>query len=175
MADYPEHLVRRRFLFDGTPVIIRPIRADDKSLEQAFVRRLSEDSRYYRFMSEVRELSPRKLKYFTEIDYDRHMAFVALVEREGAPLEIGVARYAAAATGDTCEFAVVIDDDWQRTGVAGLLMLSLMDAARERGFRTMEGFVLAANHKMLKFARQLGFTVHHVEGEGDTLRVVRAL
>jgi len=175
MADYPEHLVRRRFLFDGTPVIIRPIRADDKSLEQAFVRRLSEDSRYYRFMSEVRELSPRKLKYFTEIDYDRHMAFVAVVEREGGPLEIGVVRYAAAAAGDTCEFAVVIDDDWQRTGVAGLLMLSLMDAARERGFRTMEGFVLAANHKMLKFARQLGFTVHHVEGEGDTLRVVRAL
>jgi acetyltransferase len=175
MADYPEHLVRRHFLFDGTPVIIRPIRADDKSLEQAFVRRLSEDSRYYRFMSEVRELSPRKLKYFTEIDYDRHMAFVALVERDGVPLEIGVSRYAAGAAGDTCEFAVVVDDDWQRTGVAGLLMLSLMDAARERGFRTMEGFVLAANHKMLKFARQLGFTVHHVEGEGDTLRVVRAL
>jgi acetyltransferase len=175
MADYPEHLVRRRFLFDGTPVIIRPIRADDKSLEQAFVRRLSEDSRYYRFMSEVRELSPRKLKYFTEIDYDRHMAFVALVERDGVPLEIGVSRYAAGAAGDTCEFAVVVDDDWQRTGVAGLLMLSLMDAARERGFAAMEGFVLAANHKMLKFARQLGFSVNHVEGEGDTLRVVRAL
>jgi acetyltransferase len=103
------------------------------------------------------------------------MAFVALVERDGVPLEIGVSRYAAGAAGDTCEFAVVVDDDWQRTGVAGLLMLSLMDAARERGFRTMEGFVLAANHKMLKFARQLGFTVHHVEGEGDTLRVVRAL
>ncbi len=175
MADYPEHLVRRRTLFDGTTVIIRPIRPDDKSLEQALIRRLSEDSRYFRFMSELRELSSRKLKYFTEIDYDRHMAFVAIVEREGMPLEIGVARYAAGAAGDTCEFAVVVDDEWQRTGVAGLLMLSLMDAAREHGFRTMEGYVLASNHRMLKFARQLGFTAHHIEGEGDTVLVVRNL
>jgi acetyltransferase len=155
--------------------MIRPIRADDAPLEQEFVRHLSNDSRYNRFMSELRELSPAKLKYFTQIDYDRHMAFVATVARDGAEQEIGVARYASGAVGDSCEFAVAIDDAWQGSGVAGLLMLALMDAARERGFRTMEGYVLVQNHKMLKFARQLGFEAHRDPDAGDTLRVVRPL
>ena len=175
MADYPSHLARKRYLFDGTEVMIRPIRAEDAPLEQEFVRHLSDDSRYNRFMSELRELSPTKLKYFTQIDYDRHMALVATVAHEGGELEIGVARYASGATGDTCEFAVAVDDAWQGSGVAGLLMLALMNAARERGFHTMEGYVLVQNHKMLKFARQLGFAVHRDPESGDTLRVVRLL
>jgi acetyltransferase len=175
VADYPPHLARRRVLFDGTPVTIRPIRAEDAGMEQDFVRHLSQDSRYNRFMSELRELSPTKLRYFTQIDYDRHMALVAVVERGDSQVEIGVARYAAGAAGDACEFAVVVDDAWQGSGVAGLLMLSLMDAARERGFRTMEGYVLAHNHKMLKFARQLGFSVRRDPDGGDTLHVVRDL
>ncbi|MCK7491256.1 MAG: hypothetical protein MZW92_05710 [Comamonadaceae bacterium] len=99
MADYPSHLARKRYLFDGTEVMIRPIRAEDAPLEQEFVRHLSDDSRYNRFMSELRELSPTKLKYFTQIDYDRHMAFVATVAHDGGELEIGVARYASGAAG----------------------------------------------------------------------------
>ena len=64
-----------------------------------------------------------------------------------------------------------MDDAWQGTGVAGLLMLSLQDAARSNGYTTMEGMVLATNHKMLKFARQLGFTMRREPGEGDTVHV----
>jgi len=175
MASYPSHLARRRYLFDGTEVLIRPIREEDAPLEQEFVRHLSDDSRYNRFMSELRELSPTKLKYFTQVDYDRHMAFVATLLHDGAEQEIGVARYASGAAGDCCEFAVAVDDAWQGSGVAGLLMLSLMEAARERGFHTMEGYVLAQNHKMLKFARQLGFDTHRDPDSGDTVRVVRTL
>jgi acetyltransferase len=55
--------------------------------------------------------------------------------------------------------------------VAGLLMISLEDAARQHGFKTMEGIVLASNHKMLKFARQLGFKSHRLAGEADTVHI----
>ena len=175
MAEYPQHLVRQRVLFDGTPVTIRPIRAEDSGMEQEFIRHLSEDSRYLRFMASMRELSPKKLKFFTEIDYDRHMAFVATVTREGKEVEVGVARYVATEDPCSCEFAVTVDDDWHRTGVAGLLMISLQDAARAHGFKKMEGIVLASNHKMLKFARQLGFKCRHILGEADTVHVQRQL
>jgi acetyltransferase len=158
-------------MFDGTPVIIRPIRPEDSGMEQEFVRHLSEDSRYFRFMGSMKELPPRKLKFFTEIDYDRHMAFVATIMREGKELEIGVARYVATENPGSCEFAVTVNDAWQGSGVAGLLMISLEDAARAHGFRTMEGIVLADNHKMLKFARQLGFKSRRILGEGDTVRI----
>ena len=171
MAEYPTHLVRHRVLFDGTPVTIRPIRPEDSGMEQEFVRHLSEDSRYFRFLGSVKELAPKKLKFFTDIDYDRHMAFVATVMREGAELEVGVARYVATENSGSCEFAVTVSDDWQGSGVAGLLMISLEDAARERGFKTMEGIVLAGNQKMLKFARQLGFKRQRLAGETDTVHI----
>jgi GNAT superfamily N-acetyltransferase len=167
--DYPQHLVRNRVLFDGTPVTIRPIRADDSGMEQDFVRHLSDDSRHFRFMASMRELPEKKLKAFTEIDYDRHMAFVDTIAQNGKDVEIGVARYVATEKSGACEFAIVVGDAWQGSGVAGLLMISLQDAAREHGFKTMEGLVLATNHKMLKFARQLGFKRHSNPGEADTV------
>ena len=58
-----------------------------------FVRGLSDDSRYNRFMGQLRELAPRKLQYMTTIDYDQHMALIATVMRDGHEVEIGVARY----------------------------------------------------------------------------------
>lgn len=175
MAKYPLQLTRNRCLFDGTPVTIRPIRPEDSGMEQEFVRHLSEDSRYFRFLGTMRELSPKKLKYFTEIDYDRHMALVAVIQSDGKEVEIGVARYVGDEQHESCEFAVTVDDAWQGTGVAGLLMASLMDAARERGFRTMEGLVLKSNRKMLKFAKQLGFKVRTNEDDVGTVTVVKPL
>ena len=175
MTDYPRHLVKHHVLWNGTPVTIRPIRAEDSGMEQDFVRHLSEESRYSRFMGMLRELPERKLEYFTHIDYDRHMAFVATVEHEGKEVEVGVARYVATGAPDTCEFAITVDDAWQKTGIAGLLMIALQDAARRNGFKTMEGMVLGSNRKMIKFARQLGFTVHREAGEGDTVHVALQL
>src|SRR5690606_10446931 len=97
----------------------------DAEKEQDFVRRLSKESRYKRFMGTLKELSPGKLKYFTEIDYDKHLALVAIIDQGGEELEIGVARYVVAPGGEQCEFAIAIDDAWQGSGVAGILMLSL--------------------------------------------------
>jgi len=175
LADYPTDLVRRHRLFDGTEITIRPIRPSDAQMEQAFVRHLSDDSRYFRFMAQLHELPPEKLKFFTEVDHDRHLALVATLERAGNETEIGVARYVASPEGNTCEFAIAVDDAWQGSGVAGILMLALINAARSRGLRRMEGYVLARNHKMLKFARQLGFTVHARPPGDDTVMVERPL
>ena len=140
-------------------------------MEQEFVRHLSDDSRYFRFMGSLRELPEKKLRFFTEIDYQRHMAFVATVLQDGREQEIGTARYIATEAPGACEFAIVVDDAWQGSGVAGLLMISLINAAREQGFKTMEGIVLASNHKMLKFARQLGFRCYHQLGEADVMHI----
>lgn len=176
MSDYPLDLVRQRFLFDGSPVTIRPIRIEDAVMEQEFVKHLSPDSRYKRFMSTFQELPPGKLKYLTEIDYDQHLALVGVVQQEGQDLEIGVARYVADPSGNKCcEFAVAIDDAWQGTGVAGILMLTLIDAAKARGLTSMEGFILASNYKMLKFARQLGFALNRDKDDPGMVHAVRPL
>lgn len=175
MSDYPEELIRTRYLFDGSPVTIRPIRREDAPMEQDFVRHLSPESRYKRFMSTFQELSPGKLKYLTDIDYVRHLALVAVLQKDGQDQEIGVARYVANPTGSSCEFAVTVDDAWQGSGVAGILMLTLIDAAKARGMESMEGIILASNDKMLKFARQLGFSLHRDAEEPGVVNAVRSL
>ena len=161
----------KHLLLKDTDVTIRPIRPEDSGMEQEFIRHLSKESRYFRFMASIWELSPKKLKYFTEIDYNRHMAFVATIMRDHKEVEIGVARYVHTEVPGSCEFGITVDDAWHGSGVAVMLMISLEDTARECGFKTMEGIVLPSNEKMLKFAQKRGFKIHSVPGEEDTVNV----
>ncbi|HTP95708.1 MAG TPA: GNAT family N-acetyltransferase [Burkholderiales bacterium] len=171
-ADYPSHLVDAITLGDGTRVTIRPIRAEDAEIEQDFVRGLSVESRYFRFMDALNELSPRMLKRFTDIDYANELALIAVIEQDGAEVEIGVARYVIAADGGSGEFAIVVADDWQRRGIATALMLRLIASARTHGLATMYGFVLHANHGMLALMRRLGFRIEAAPGDPTLVRVV---
>jgi acetyltransferase len=168
-------LATTRHRIDGTELTVRPIRADDLPLEADFVRHLSSESRYERFMVTVGELSARKLEYLTDVDQLRHVALVATTAQDGRETIVGVVRYIVDPAGTGCEFAVAIDDAWHGTGLAGILMQALIDIARARGLRTMEGFVLAANAPMLRFARQLGFRVRRDPEDRDTVHVERSL
>jgi acetyltransferase len=156
---YPAHLVKQITLRDGTSLTIRPIRPADMDMEKAFVRKLSDYSRYYRFMQPIRELSPAMLEQFTHPDYDREMALIALSTRDGKDEEIGVARYVKYPDGRQCEFALAIADAWQGKGVGTALMQELIAVARSVGLESMEGFVLTTNQAMLKLVKFLGFCV----------------
>jgi acetyltransferase len=156
---YPAHLVSSWQPASGPAVTVRPIRPEDAELEQAFVRKLSPESRYFRFMDTLRELTPAMLVRFTQIDYDREMALVATVPDGAGEAEIGVCRYIANPDGESCEFALVIADDWQRKGLGRRLMGQLIDVARARGLRSMIGHVLAENRGMLQLCQGLGFVI----------------
>jgi acetyltransferase len=157
VPNYPAYLVQSVTLRDGSSIVIRPIRPEDALIEQAFVRNLSEESRYYRFMDAIRELSPQMLAHFTHVDYERHMALIAVTGDGAGEAQVGVARYIATQAPRTCEFAIVVADAWQHRGVGAALMRILIGAAREHGFALMFGEVLASNHAMLSFTRRLGF------------------
>lgn len=175
MQPYPSHLVQRQTLGDGTVVTIRPIRPEDGDIEQEFVRNLSDESRYFRFRDSVRQLSPQMLSHLTHVDYDRHLALIAVTERGGREIQLGVARYVVEAGRDSCEFAIAIADDWQRKGLGSRLMQALMAAARSRGLREMHGEVLVSNRKMLEFAAKLGFGTRPEESDPRVMRVEMTL
>lgn len=175
IAPYPRHLVRKEILSDGTPVTIRPIRPPDAESEQAFVRDLSPEAKRFRFLSALRELSPKMLAEFTQIDYSREMALIALTEEDGAPVQHGVARYAINGDGESCEFAIVVSDRIQKKGLGTLLMNALMDTAREYGLKSMEGTVLAENTGMLQLMRELGFSIRPSQYEVALMDVERPL
>jgi len=154
---YPSSLVGEHVLRDGTPLVIRPIRPEDARLEQTFVSSLSERSKYLRFMYAMKELTPAMLSRFTQIDYDREMALIALADVDGAERQVGVARYVTYLDGRGCEFSIVVSDEWQNRGLATELLRRLIDVARERRLEEMDGLVLRENRGMLALAKDLGF------------------
>ena len=172
---YPAHLVTHWQLPSGHNVVIRPIRPEDAELTQGFVKSLSEESRYFRFMDAVSELSPVALAHLTQIDYSREMALLALTEIDGREVELGVARYAINPEGASCEFALVVNDQWQKQGIGHKLMDVLMDVARSKGVKAMEGEVLKTNHPMLKLVEALGFRIEPHPEDDAVRRVSRAL
>jgi acetyltransferase len=175
VAQVPAQLPCTNYLVNGTPVAVRPMRPDDMALEADFVRRLSTETRYQRFMVTLSELPQAKLHYLTDVDQVRHVALVATVHCKGQQVMVGVVRYIVDPAGSGCEFAVAVDDAWEGSGLAGILMQALMDVARSRGLTTMDGIVLATNTRMLKFTRQLGFSRQRDPEDRDTVRVTRSL
>ncbi len=168
---YPTELVTTLRLADGSSVKLRPIRPEDAEMEKEFVKNLSENSRYFRFMNTVRELTPAMLARFTQIDYDREMAFVAVLEEGGRETEIAVTRYVTNPDGETCEFAVVVADSWQCKGLGRRMLGLLIEVARARGLKAMVGHVLAANQPMLALCGKLGF---RISDHADDMTLKRA-
>jgi len=172
---YPTHLVSQWQLADGTDIVIRPIRPEDADLEMRFVHDLSEESKYFRFMNSLQELTETMVVRFTQIDYSREMALIAVAGEPGHEVELGVTRYAINPDGDTCEFALVIADNMQGKGLGQRLMVSLMEAARSKGLSTIEGEVLNNNHRMLKLMTRLGFTIKSSEEDPAIMKVSKPL
>jgi acetyltransferase len=88
---------------------------------------------------------------------------------------IAVARYAADAGGQDCEFAIVVADDWQCRGIGTTLAPLLFEHAARQGFRSIYGHVLADNSRMIELARHLGLTVEAREKGETTVRASRTL
>ncbi|MCH8181251.1 MAG: bifunctional acetate--CoA ligase family protein/GNAT family N-acetyltransferase [Proteobacteria bacterium] len=165
---YPARLEQVWPLPGGGEYTVRPIHTDDAQMLQELVHGLSQESRYFRFVSSMTELPASMLARFTLIDYDREMALVAVCKtREARPdgeiVEheriIGVSRYVINPDQSSCEFSLVVADDFSGKGLGTRLMESIMDVARERGLTEIIGLVLTNNDGMLRLMRSLGFTV----------------
>jgi acetyltransferase len=167
---YPKSLERPIRLADGADLLLRPIRPEDAETEQRFVGRLSSQTLYLRFHAPVRELAVEQLIRFTQIDYDREMAFVA-VDRSGEPEEIrAIGRYARLADGEHAEFAVTVEDSWQGRGLGRLMMESLERCARRRGLHEMVGYVLKENESMRRLMLARGYVPHPEEDDAHVIR-----
>ncbi len=171
---YPAHLVSVFQLPDGTDVTLRPIRPEDAEMEAEFVKNLSAEAKYMRFMAALSELPPVMLARLTQIDYDREMALVATLRQANADVEIGVARYYTNPDGESCEFALVVADAWQKRGIGSQLMDRLIRVAVARGLRYMSGVVFSRNASMLALMRSLGFSLG-ASTEPGVVEVTKAL
>ncbi len=181
---YPASQEREWPMKGGGLYTIRPIQPDDADMLQAFVRGMSEESRYFRFASTMPELPARMLARYTLIDYDREMALVAVhkdrhAQQDGSFSEserlIGVSRYITNPDQTSCEFSLAVADDFKGQGLGSRLMLSIIEIARSKGLAEIDGLILANNANMLRLMTSLGFSIGPFPEDPDFKLASKAL
>jgi GNAT superfamily N-acetyltransferase len=150
-------------LRDGSEVLVRPVRPDDRELFQAGFERMSPESRYRRFLSYKKRLSERELDFFTHLDHDSHEAIGAIDLATGEG--VGVARmHRHADEPELAEAAVTVVDGWQGRGLGRVLLDRLAARARELGVTRFEATLFTSNKAMLTLFKHLGCVQSQREG-----------
>jgi acetyltransferase len=164
ISPYPQQYEIENISTDGLTLAIRPIKPEDAPLLENLFEVLSPTSIYHRFFSPMKLLPHHMLVRFTQIDYDREMALVALDEIENPEKIMGVARIIGKPNGTEGEFAVVVGDPWQGKGIGAKLLKRCLRIVKERGMQSVWGTALSENKQMLKLARKIGFQISYSSG-----------
>jgi len=154
---YPKHL-EQTIEFEGRPLLLRPIRPEDRPRHEAFLAKNTPADMHARFFRMVRQLPASEMARFTQIDYEREMAFIAVGENEqGVEETLGVARAHADPDNVEAEFAIIVRSDLKGKGLGSALLMKLIEYCRQRGTQRLIGEAFADNDRMLKLARECGF------------------
>jgi acetyltransferase len=159
ISPYPNQYEQPIRLKDGQTLEMRPIRPEDAPLFRELFESLSPQSVYMRFFSPIRYLPHDMLARFTQIDYDRQITMVAMQPLADEEKMVGVGRIHPSPDPRKAEFSILVHDDWQRKGLGFVLLGRCLEIAREHDIRTVYGYVLAENTKMLALGERLGFDI----------------
>lgn len=165
ISPYPDQFEEHTRTSVGIDIFVRPIRPEDAPLLVGLFESLSPRSVYLRFFSPMKRLPHSMLALFTQIDYDRHIALVAMSESKEEML--GVARIIYANDLKEAEFSVVVADQWQGKGIGAALLQRCLSIARDQGLENVTGFVLAENTQMLALGKKMGFKSKKVMGTNE--------
>ncbi|MGR5267704.1 GNAT family N-acetyltransferase [Vibrio astriarenae] len=171
ITPYPTQLEKMITLKDGRKVLIRPIKPEDEPKHAAFIHKVSKEDLYKRFFTDVGEFNHESLAAFTQIDYDREMAFV--VEEPNGDI-LGVARAMITPDNSDAEFAVLIRSDQKGLGLGKVLMTNIINYCRQRNTKQISGMTMPTNQGMLNLAKRLGFAIS-IDFEDGTADMVLIL
>lgn len=173
---YPRELEECVSLKSGRHVTIRPIRPEDEDTHKVFLERLTDEDLRLRFFGVVRrDFDHKDLARFTQIDYDREMAFIATAQDEdGSPETLGVMRTSTRPDNSEAEFAIVVRSDMKGEGLGSLLFEKGLRYTRERGTAVLMGQTMLENKAMQGLARKFGFTISPDRHDEDLVDMMLA-
>jgi len=160
ISPYPTRYVQPWRCRDGRMVLLRPIKPEDELLERELIAGLSEQSMRFRFFHLIKDITHEMLTRYCNIDYDREMAIIAEYTSNSKRRNVGVGRLMIEPSAETGEFAVLVADDFQGSGLGLKLTDMLIGIAHEKKLKSIYGITLRDNTKMLRLAQKLGFMVH---------------
>lgn len=139
---------------EGIPIIVRPIRPDDKPRVTKLLKSLSPLSIHLRFFSSIQDFSDQMIHRLTQVDCRYEIVLVAL---DLCGNMLGKSTICIMDDRKHAEFAVLVADQWQGKGIGAALLKRCLMLAKKRGVETVWGRVLCENSKMLALGKKLGF------------------
>lgn len=166
---YPRELEESVTLKDGRHVTLRPIRPEDEPAHSSFVSRISDEDMRMRFFGAVRrEFDHKDMSRFTQIDYDREMAFIATaVDENGSPETLGVVRTSTTPDNAEAEFAILVRSDMKGTGLGSILFGKIIRYTKQRRTEFLVGQTLFENKAMQGLAKKFGFEITPSKNDED--------
>jgi RimJ/RimL family protein N-acetyltransferase len=146
----------RELLSDDSQIEIRALRREDEADMLAAVGKTSAQSLQRRFFASKSHFSDKERAFFMNIDFNNHVALVALAQEEDRPVIVGGGRYVVFEPG-RAEMAFVVVDAWQGRGIGSILMRHLVKIAGDAGLQELTAEVLPENAAMLKVFGKCGF------------------
>jgi acetyltransferase len=161
---YPQEL-EEWITLNGQRLLLRPIRPEDEPQHQAFLSQLEPEDIRFRFLDVPQEFSHAQVARFTQIDYNREMAFIATHQDEaGRPVTLGVVRAITDPDNQQAQFAIIVHPAWKGRGLGRALLEKMIRYCRERGTKVLIGQVMLENKRMLALALNMGFEIRHLPG-----------
>ncbi len=155
---YPTALIATRWLGCLGQLTLRPVLPQDVQPLTELVSRLSPGARRNRFHGAM-TLSASHLLQMCCVDHINHLALVVTATVQGEEQLIADARYCLDDDGEGAEFALLVDESWQRHGIGGWALRTLQRGAAQAGLRWLQGDVLHDNAPMLALAQRCGFAL----------------
>jgi len=163
ISPYPSEYITEFNLQGGEKALLRPIKPEDELMEKEMFSMFSERTQKFRFFQLIKDISHEELVRYTQIDYDREIAIIGEVTKDGEKKMAGVVRLIADQYNETAEFAIVIADPWHNKGLGNKFTDYIMDIAKTRGIQKIYANILAENHIMLHMFRSRGFNMTKLE------------
>jgi acetyltransferase len=167
IAPYPNEYEQLLEMPEIGNIQIRPIRPEDAPLLKALFATLSQQTVYFRFFAPLKQLPSNMLARFTQIDYDREIAMVAVRETAGNEEMMAVGRIIKGIDPTSAEFSILVGDRWHGHGIGAALLSLCLKIARTQGVRKIWGCVLAENTQMLNLGRKLHFNIRRGKEGGE--------
>ena len=154
-------------LKDEIEVIIRPLEPEDWVELKNLYQRVSQESRFFRFLAPKSCLTDFEVQYLSSVDQISRVAFVAEQDTNENSEIIGVVRYdVCPPKQDLAEFAIFVEDKYQDQGLGAVLFYHLVSFAKEKGIKTLIAFVHFGNWKMLRLLRNSGLLLNCIRDFG---------
>ena len=169
-ANYPAQIETVKTFKDGLELTIRPIRASDEDMMRRLFYSFSDQSKYYRYFTNVRVMPHENMQKYLSVDYEKIMSIVAILQRGNTERIVAEARYAAYPKGDNYEMAFLVDEEFQGKGLATFLAEFLIKIAKDRDIKKLSALVLSQNYKMLKVFDKLSVKPKK-HFDGDTIEL----